>query len=65
MVGGGTFHRKIAAMGTTVPTMRRRSPAIPDMGELRAANSTQVRSQNGMNVLRLKIFDMTAFSEEG
>ena len=61
MVGGGTFHRKIAAMGTTVPTMTRKSPVTHDMGELRAANTAQVRSQNGMNALRLKIFDMTAF----
>jgi hypothetical protein len=65
MVGGGTFHRKIAVMGTTVPTMTRRSPVTHDMGELRAAKTTQVRSQIGMNALRLNSFDMTAFSQEG
>jgi hypothetical protein len=65
MVGGGTFHRKIAAMGTTVPTMTSRSPVTHDMGELRTANTMQLRSQNGMNALRFNSFDMTALSQEG
>ena len=36
-----------------------------NMGVLRAAKRTQARSQNGMNALRLKNIDTTAFFQEG
>jgi hypothetical protein len=65
MVGGGTFHSKTATTGTTVPTMTRSSPVDHVIGVLRAAKTTQARSQNGMNALRLNNFDTTAFSQEG
>jgi hypothetical protein len=61
MVGGGIFHSKTATTGTTVPTITRRRPVYHVKGVLRAAKMTQARSQNGMNALRLKSFDMTAF----
>ena len=47
--------------GTTAPITTTSSPVAHVMGVLMAAKITQMRNQNGMNALRLKSFDMTAF----